>query len=97
LLFLLPTLGVAALLLALFEGRSGSVTRKLAVGAEVRTKSNRLEGALGGDSFREDAAYDIFAAYALGRNLSVTAAYADLGHIALQNQHAAYLSLQVGF
>lgn len=31
LLFLLPTLGVAALLLALFEGRSGSVTRKLAV------------------------------------------------------------------
>ncbi len=73
------------------------VTRKLAVGAEVRTKSNRLEGALGGDSFREDAAFDIFAAYALGRNLSVTAAYADLGHIALQNQHAAYLSLQVGF
>lgn len=73
------------------------LTRKLAVGAEVRTKSNRLQGALGGDSFREDAAYDLFAAYALGRNLSLTAAYADLGHIALKNQHAAYLSLQVGF
>lgn len=63
----------------------------------MRTKSNRLQGALGGDSFREDAAYDIFGAYALGRNLSLTAAYVDLGHIALKNQHAAYLSLQVGF
>lgn len=73
------------------------VTRKLAVGAEVRTKSNRLEGALGGDSFREDAAYDLFAAYALTRNISVTGAYVDLGHIALKNQHAAYLSLQFGF
>lgn len=73
------------------------LTRKLAVGAEVRTKSNRLQGALGGDSFREDAAFDIFGAYALGRNLSLTAAYVDLGHIALANQHAAYLSLQVGF
>lgn len=73
------------------------LTRKLAVGAEVRTKSNRLQGALGGDSFREDAAYDVFAAYALGRNVSLTAAYADLGHIALKNQHAAYLSLQFGF
>lgn len=31
LLFLMPTLGVAALLLALFEGRSGSVSRKLSV------------------------------------------------------------------
>ena len=73
------------------------LTRKLAFGAEVRTKSNRLQGALGGDSFREDAAYDIFGAYALGRFLSLTAAYVDLGHIALKNQHAAYLSLQVGF
>lgn len=81
-----------------FEASAGYlVTRKLAVGAEVRTKSNRLQGALGGDSFREDAAYDIFGAYALGRNLSLTAAYVDLGHIALANQHAAYLSLQVGF
>ena len=73
------------------------VTRKLAVGAEVRTKSNRIEGALGGDSFREDAAWDAFAAYALTRNVSVTGAYVDLGHIALRNQHAAYLSLQFGF
>lgn len=73
------------------------VTRKLAVGAEVRTKSNRIEGALGGDSFREDAAWDAFGAYALSRNISLTGAYVDLGHIALKNQHAAYLSLQFGF
>lgn len=81
-----------------FEGSVAYlVTRKLAVGAEVRTKSNRLQGALGGDSFREDTAYDVFGAYALSRNVSLTAAYVDLGHIALADQHAAYLSLQVGF
>lgn len=81
-----------------FEGSVAYLlTRKLAVGAELRTKSNRLVGALGGDSFREDKAYDLFAAYALSRNVSLTAAYVDLGHIALNNQHAAYLSLQVGF
>lgn len=81
-----------------FEGSLGYlVTRKLALGGEVRTKSNRLEGALGGTSFKETAAYDVFAAYTLNRRLSVTAAYAGLGHIALANQHAAYLSLQAGF
>jgi hypothetical protein len=81
-----------------FEGSIAYLlTRKLAVGAELRTKSNRLEGALGGDSFREDKAFDVFAAYALGRNISLTGAYVDLGKIALKNQHAAYLSLQIGF
>lgn len=80
-----------------FEGSIAYLlTRKLAVGAELRTKSNRLEGALGGDSFREDKAYDLFAAYTLSRNVSLTGAYVDLGHIALKNQHAAYLSLQFG-
>ena len=73
------------------------LTRKLAIGGEFRTKSNRLEGALGGTSFREEAAYDVFAAYTLSRNLSVTAAYARLGQIALARQNGAYLSLQVGF
>jgi hypothetical protein len=73
------------------------VTRKLAIGGEYRTKSNRLEGALGGTSFREEGAYDLFAAYTLSRNISVTAAYARLGQIALARQNGAYLSLQVGF
>ena len=81
-----------------FEGSAAYlVTRKLALGGEVRTKPNQLEGALGGTTFREQTAWDAFAAYALGRNLSVTAAYADLGQIALRRQHAAYLSLQFGF
>lgn len=81
-----------------FEGSFAYLlTRKLAIGGEVRTKSNRLEGALGGTSFREEAAFDAFAAYTLNRHLSITAAYVRLGQIALRRQDAAYLSLQVGF
>ncbi len=73
------------------------LTRKLAIGGEVRTKSNRLEGALGGTSFREETAWDAFVAYAPVRNLSVTLAYAHLGQIALRRQSGAYASLQIGF
>lgn len=81
-----------------FEGSVAYLlTRKLAVGGEFRTKSNRLEGALGGTSFREEDAWDIFAAYALNRNVSVTVAYARLGQIALRRQNGAYASLQIGF
>lgn len=81
-----------------FEGSAAYLlTRKLAVGGEYRTKSNRLEGALGGTSFREENAYDFFVAYAPTRNVSVTAAYARLGQIALARQNGAYLSLQFGF
>jgi hypothetical protein len=81
-----------------FEGSAAYlVTRKLAFGGEVRTKPNQLEGALGGTTFKEQTAWDVFAAYALNRHVSVTAAYVDLGQIALRTQHAAYLSLQFGF
>lgn len=73
------------------------LTRKLAVGGEFRTKSNRLEGALGGTSFREESAWDAFVAYAPTRNLSVTLAYAQLGQIALRRQNGAYASVQIGF
>jgi len=83
---------------AQFEGSAAYLlTRKLAVGGEYRTKSNRLEGALGGTSFREEDAWDIFAAYALNRNVSLTVAYARLGQIALRRQDGAYVSLQIGF
>lgn len=83
---------------AQFEGSVAYlVTRKLAVGGEYRTKSNRLEGALGGTSFREEDAWDVFAAYALNRNVSLTVAYARLGQIALRRQDGAYASLQIGF
>lgn len=83
---------------AQFEGSAAYLlTRKLAIGAEYRTKSNRLEGALGGSSFREENAYDFFVSYAPIRNVSITAAYARLGQIALARQNGAYLSLQIGF
>jgi hypothetical protein len=81
-----------------FEGSAAFLlTRKLAIGGEFRTKSNRLEGALGGTTFREENAWDAFVAYAPTRNVSVTLAYARLGQIALRRQDGAYASIQIGF
>lgn len=66
--------------------------RRLAVGAEYRSRPDNLGFA------REDGAWDAFAAYALTRNLSLTAAYADLGGIAtVKGQHGAFLQIQAGF
>jgi hypothetical protein len=68
------------------------VSRKLALGAEFRTKPNNLGFA------REGHAYDAFAAYAMNKTVSVTLAYADLGPIAtFSHQRGVYLSLQAGF
>ena len=65
---------------------------RLAVGGEVRTKPDRLGFA------EEDDAYDVFAAWAPARNLTLTAAYADLGDIAtVKNQRGALLQLQGAF
>lgn len=81
-----------------FEGAIGFLpTRKILIGGEFRTKSNRLEGALGGNSFREESAWDAYVAFAATRNVSLTLAYAQLGQIALRRQNGAYASLQVGF
>ncbi len=76
-----------------FEGSAGYlVTRRLLVGAEYRTKPDNLSVA------RESDWSDLFAAYAVTKNLSVTAAYADLGDIAtFRRQRGWYLSLQAGF
>jgi hypothetical protein len=76
-----------------FEGSAAlMLTRKLVVGAEVRTKPDNLGFA------REDAVYDGFVAYAVARNLSLTAAYVDLGSIAtVKGQRGAFLSLQTSF
>ena len=66
--------------------------KRLAFGAEYRTKPDNLAFA------REQDAFDVFAAYAFTKNLSLTAAYVDLGDIAtFKNQRGAYLSLQAGF
>jgi Protein of unknown function (DUF3034) len=75
-----------------FEGSASYLfSRRFTVGAELRTKPSNLSIA------HEGAAWDLFAAYFFNKNLSVTAAYADLGNIAIRNgQHGAYLSLQAG-
>ena len=76
-----------------FEGSVGYLlNRNLVVGAEYRTKPDNLGFAA------EDDWLDVYAAYALNRHLSVTAAYVDLGSIAtFTDQRGLYLSLQVGF
>jgi len=75
-----------------FEGSAAYLfSRQFAVGAEYRTKPNNLGIA------REDGAWDLFAAYFLNKNLSLTAAYVDLGNIVIEDhQHGVYLSLQAG-
>ena len=76
-----------------FEGSIGYLlNRNLVVGAEYRTKPDNLGFA------DEDDWFDVYAAWALNRHLSVTAAHVDLGSIAtFEDQRGLYLSLQVGF
>jgi hypothetical protein len=76
-----------------FEGSAGVlVSRRILVGAELRTKPDNLGFA------REQKAYDAFAAWQFQRHLTVTAAYADLGDIAtVKRQRGAFLSLQASF
>ena len=76
-----------------FEGSAALLlTRRLAIGAELRTKPDNLGFA------HESTAYDAFAAYFVTKNLSVTLAFVDLGPIARQGeQNGFYLSLQTGF
>lgn len=75
-----------------FEGSAAYLfNRNFAVGAELRTKPSNLGVA------HEGAAWDLFAAYFISKNLSITAAYADLGNLVIKNdQHGFYLSLQAG-
>ena len=68
------------------------VTRRLLVGGEYRFKPDNLGFA------REDDWWDVFAAYAVGENLTLTAAWTDLGSIAsFEDQCGFYLSIQAGF
>lgn len=77
---------------AQFEGSAGVLlTKRLVVGAEYRTKPNNL-------GLKEDDWVDLFAAYAINKNLSITAAYVDLGEIAtFKDQRGLYVSLAAGF
>lgn len=78
---------------AQFEGSVGwLLSRNLVVGAEYRTKPDNLSFA------EEDDWFDVYAAWAFNKHLSVTAAWADLGSIAtFEDQRGFYLSVQAGF
>ena len=77
---------------AKFEGSAALLlSKRFAIGAEYRTKPSNL-------GLKEDGWADVFAAYAINKSLSVTAAYVDLGEIAtFKHQNGVYLSLQAGF
>lgn len=76
-----------------FEGSLGyQLSRRLMVGGEYRTKPDNLSIA------RESDAVDIFAAWAVKRNVTVTGAYVDLGPIAtMPKQRGGLVSLQLAF
>jgi hypothetical protein len=82
------------------------VSSKLAVGVEYRAMPNKLERAgqaAGlGDGLRGDDWMDLFIAYAPSKNVSLTAAYVDLGRIVpattqRRKQTGVYLSAQIAF
>ncbi|MEJ0084440.1 MAG: DUF3034 family protein [Pseudomonadota bacterium] len=65
------------------------VSDAVVVGAEYRQKPDNL------GSFEEQDYWDVFAAYFPSKHFSITAAYADIGRIAMMpGQHGWYLSLQ---
>lgn len=78
-----------------FEGSAAYlINRKLVAGAEYRMKPRNL----GVDN--EKDYYDVFVAYFPTKNLSITAAYVNLGDITVFNpkqQRGWYLSMQAGF
>lgn len=75
---------------AMFEASAGAfVADNVVLGAEVRTKPNNISKAAFG--IQEDAAWDIFMAYFVNKNMAITAAYANLGQIG--PSHAAISSM----
>ena len=89
------------------------VRKDVAIGAEYRMKPNNLtspaNAALFGGAnvidLQEDDAFDVFIAYAPTKNISLTAAYVNLGNIATVKavgadygkQDGVYVSAQMGF
>ena len=76
-----------------FEGSIAYLlSRQLVLGVDCRTKPDNLSFA------KEENAGDIFLAFFLNKNISLTLAYAMLGDIATQKEHnGLYVSLQAGF
>lgn len=75
-----------------FEGSIAYLLFKnIVLGADIRTKPDNLGFA------KEEDAWATYAVWLPNKNFSVTAAYVNLGDIALhENQRGFYLSLQVG-
>ena len=75
-----------------FEGSLAyQLSRRAAVGAEFRSKPDNL-------GLGEDDWFDLFAAYAVTDNVTVTAAYLDLGSVAtFGGQRGGFLSAQLAF
>ena len=73
------------------------LTRKIAIGAEYRDKPHNL------NVDDESAAWDAFVAWAPTRNISIVAAYLNIGSVlapvtgVTHDQSGLYLSLQTGF
>lgn len=76
-----------------FESSLGlMLSPRLVIGGEVRTRPDNLGIA------REDNATDLFAAWAVGRHVTLTAAYVDIGSVAtFANQRGGLLSLQMAY
>lgn len=75
--------------------------RRLALGAEYRSKPDKLNPSALGAGLREQDWRDLFLAWTPSKQLSLTAAYVDLGAIVPavkpRRQTGAYLSLQLAF
>lgn len=68
------------------------LTDQLLVGAEYRDKPDNLS------AFREDSAQDVFVAWGPLKNVTATAAWTDLGHIAgKETQRGIYASIWMGY
>jgi len=75
--------------------------RTLAFGAEYRRKPDNLDPSPLGAGLKEDDWWDVFAAWAPTKHLSLTVAYVQLGHIvpavATKRQDGGYASAQIAF
>jgi hypothetical protein len=75
--------------------------RKLAFGAEYRRKPDNLNPSPLGAGLKEDDWWDLFAAWAPTKHISLTVAYVQLGHIvpavATKKQDGGYASAQFAF
>ena len=75
--------------------------RTLAFGAEYRRKPDNLDPSPLGAGLKEDDWWNVFAAWAPTKHLSLTLAYVQLGHIvpavATKRQDGGYASAQIAF